>query len=971
MPALSAKVCSLDKIAAEPVLPGIPVAQAASGSQNAVPGSFGPRPLMLATPRAERVLPTGTVTFLFTDIEGSTRLWERHHSAMQQALAHHDAILRDAIESNDGYLVKTTGDGAHAAFAIAVDAIAACLAAQRALTARAWGELSIKSRMALHSGAAEERGRDYYGPALNRAARLMEAGHGGQILLSLATEELVRDHLPAGIALRDMGERRLKDLIRPERVFQLIAPDLRADFPPLKTLDARPNNLPAQTTPFIGREKEIRVIKEQLSNANVRLLTLSGAGGAGKTRLALQAAAEMVDDFEHGVFFVPLATLSDQALVLQTIAQAFGLRETAGRQFKEQLKEHLREKQMLLVLDNFEQVIDAAPLISDLLTAAARLKVLVTSREVLRLSGETDYQVPPLSLPDLKRLPPLERLRQYEAVALFIERAIVVKPAFAVTNENAPAVAEICYHLDGLPLAIELAAAHARVLPPQRMLSELSHRLSFLTRGARDLPARQRTLRGAIDWSHDLLSGAEQKLFRRLAVFVGGSTLEAIEAVCNSESELNVLETIESLAGKSLVKQTEATGEPRFAMLETIREYATERLVAAGEEERIKERHRDNFLSLAEQAEPKLIGAKQAEWLQRLEEEHENLREAISWSLGETGAAAGLRLCGALQRFWWTHGHATEGRQWCTRVLCKAGAEKRTRERAYVLNAAGVLSYYQGDYPAARVLHEESLVIRRELGDRPGIAASLGNLGNVALNQGDYPAATALQEQSLAIRRELGDRYGTATTLNNLGVVAINQGDYPASRAVLEESLAISRELGNPHSIALSLSNLGHVALDQGDHPAARALLKEGLAIRRDLGDRFGIATSLSNLGLVALNESDYPAARALLGESLAIRRELGDQFGIPASLEGLAAVVASQRDSLTAARIWGATERSRAEIGAPLPPSERSGYDRYVAAARIASGDDAAFARAWQDGRALTLNQAIELALRETVEEP
>src|SRR6202521_4474041 len=469
--------------------------------------------LMLATPRAERVLPTGTITFLFTDIEGSTRLWERHHAAMQQALAHHDAILRDAIESNDGYLVKTTGDGAHAAFAIAADAIAASLAAQRALTAHAWGELSITSRMAMHSGAAEQRGGDYYGPALNRAARLMEAGHGGQILLSLATEELVRDHLPAGIALRDMGERRLKDLIRPERVFQVVAPDLPADFPPLKTLDARPNNLPAQRTPFIGRAHAIHAIKKQLSDVNVRLLTLSGVGGTGKTRLALQAAADMVDEFEHGVFFVPLAALSDPALVLQTIAQPFAVREVAGRPLQEQLKDYLREKQMLLVLDNFEQVIDAAPLISDLLAAAPRLKVLVTSREVLRLSGETDYPVPPLALPDLKRLPPLERLTQYEAVALFIERAVAVRASFTVTNENAPAVAEICYRLDGLPLAIELAAARVRVFPPQALLRRPSSQLKLLTGGARDRPTRQQTLWAAIDWSYSLLNDKEQRLF--------------------------------------------------------------------------------------------------------------------------------------------------------------------------------------------------------------------------------------------------------------------------------------------------------------------------------------------------------------------------------------------------------------------------------------------------------------------------
>jgi predicted ATPase/class 3 adenylate cyclase len=925
---------------------------------------------MPATPRAERLLPTGTITFLFTDIEGSTRLWERHHAAMQQALAHHDAILREAIESNDGYLVKTTGDGAHAAFAIAADAIAACLVAQRALTAHVWGELSITSRMAIHSGAAEQRGGDYYGPALNRAARLMEAGHGGQILLSLATEELVRDHLPGGIALRDMGERRLKDLIRPERVFQVIAPDLRAEFPPLRTLDARPNNLPAQTTPFIGREKEIRAIKEQLSNVNVRLLTLSGVGGAGKTRLALQVAADTVDDFEHGVFFVPLAALTDPALVLQTIAQAFDVRETAGRHLKEQLKNHLREKQMLLVLDNFEQVIDAATLVTDLLSAAPRLKVLVTSRELLRLSGETDYPVPPLSLPDPKRLPPVERLTQYEAVALFIERAVAVKPAFTVTNENAPAVAEICYRLDGLPLAIELAAAHVRVLPPQRMLSELSHRLRFLMGGARDLPARQKTLRGAIDWSHDLLSGDEQKLFRRLAVFVGGSTLEAIEAVCNIEGDLKILETVESLVGKSLVKQTEDRGEPRFATLETIREYAGERLVAAGDEEGVRERCWDYFLELAEEAEPKSVGAEQAQWLRRLDQEHDNLRSALDWSLAQAGSEGSLRLCGALQRFWWTRGYLSEGREWCTRVLGKAGAQERTGERAKALKAAGVLAYQQGDYPAARALDAECLAIQRQLGDRRGIAGSLNNLGLVACDQGDFPAARLLHEESLTIVRQLGDRKGIANSLNNLGNVAYDQGDFSSALGLYEESLAIARELGDREGIARVLGNLGNVAKHQGDLTSARALHEESLAIKRELGYRQRIASSLNSLADLSIDEGDFASALALYREALVIGRELGERLRIAFSLEGLAAVVAALGSSLRAACIWGAADRLRAEAGSPLPPKDRPAYDRRVAAARTRE-DNAAFDRAWQQGRALTLEQAMELALKQTAEEP
>jgi len=884
----------------------------------------------MANLRADRPLPTGTVTLLFSDIEGSTRLWEAHPATMQGALARHDAILREAIEANAGCLVKTTGDGALGAFASAADAIAASLAAQRALQAQAWGELRIKSRMALHSGAAEVRDGDYYGSAVNRAARLMAAGHGGQILVSLATGQLVRDQLPPEVALRDLGERRLKDLIRPERIYQVIARDLPIDFPPLETLDARPNNLPAQTTPFIGRADAIREVKKKLANADVRLLTLTGVGGTGKTRLALQAAADLADEYEQGVFFVALAVLSDPALVVPAIAQAFDVREAPGRRLQEQLEDYLRGKQMLLVLDNFEQVIDAAPRVRELLAAAPRLKVLVTSREVLRLSGETDYPVLPLSLPDPQRVPPLAELAENEAVAFFVDRAAAVKPGFTIGSENAPAIAAICHRLDGLPLAIELAAARVRVLPPQRLLAELGRRLRLLTGGARDMPSRQKTLRGAIDWSHELLTSAEQQLFRRLAVFVGGGALEAIEAVCNGEGELPIFATLESLVGKSLVRPTEADGDPRFTMLETIREYAWERLVDAGESEGLRERHRDCFLALVEDAEPKLTGAAQGVWLHRLDMEHENLRASLDWSLAEPGARGGLRLCGALQRFWWTRGHLSEGREWCARILAKAGAEERTLERAKVLNGAGLLAYWQGDYPGARVLHEESLAIRQALGDRRGDASSRHNLAMVAKSEGDYARAKALYEESLAIKRELGDRWGMSATLNNLGSLVYEQGDYQASRSLHEESLAIVRALGDRMGVAASLSNLGEIACDQGDYQAASALHREGLEIRRDVGDRRGIAYSL----------------------------------------EGLAAVVAGCGDSLRAAALWGAAARLRSEIGSPMAPNDRPGYDRRVAAARAAASDHVAFDRAWREGGAVTVEQAIDLALQGTREQ-
>ena len=730
------------------------------------------------------------------------------------------------------------------------------------------------------------------------------------------------------------------------------------------------HNLPYQLTSFIGREQEIAQL-EELVTAN-RLVTLTGAGGAGKTRLAIEVARRLVDAFPDGVWLVELAALSDPRLVPQAVAQALGVKEQPTRPVIETLSDHLASKKLLLVLDNVEHQLDACVrLVDELLRRCRDVTVLVTSRERLGMAGELTYRVPSLTVPGTSETLTPEAVSRYEGVRLFVDRAKLGRSDFHVTTENAFAVASICARLDGMPLAIELAAARLRSMSVDELNGRLDQRFALLTDGSRTALPRHRTLRSTIDWSYDLLHEPEKLFLQRLSVFAGGWTLAAAEEVCAGEGieHSDILDLLSSLVDKSLVVPDQGDAQTRYRLLETVRQYARDRLEDTGGSAAVRVRHRDYYLALAEEANPKLKSAEQAEWLRRLEEEHENLRAGLEWSLVETGSKAGLRLCGALQRFWWTHGHLAEGRQWCTRVLCKAGAEERTRERAHVLNGAGVLAYHQGDYPAAKVLHEESLAIRRELDDRHGIAGSLSNLGYALLNQGDYPAARALLEESLAISRELGNPHSIALALSNLGHVAINQGDYPAARALLEESLAISRELGNPYSIALALSNLGHAALDQGDHPAARALLEEGLAIRRDLGDRFSIATSLSNLGLVALHQGDYPAARAMIGESLAIRRELGDQFGIPASLEGLAAVVASQRDSMRAARIWGAAEQLRAQIGTPRPPSEQSDHERRVAAARIASKDDAAFHSAWQEGRGLTLDQAIDLALAKPVE--
>ena len=674
--------------------------------------------------------PTGTVTFLFTDIEGSTRRWEEQAEGMKAALARHDEILRAAIAANGGHVFKTGGDAFYAAFPVAPDALAAAFETQRALAAEPWGKIGeLRVRMALHTGAVQARDGDYFGPPLNRVARLLNAGHGGQTLLSLATQELVRDHLPEGVQLRDLGTHRLRDLIRPEQIFQIVAPPLQADFPPLKTLDARPHNLQTQPTPLLGREREVEQVCAKLRRDDVRLLTLTGPGGTGKTRLALQVAADLLDDHKDGVYFVALAPLSDPALVVSTIAQTLGVKESGGRSIMQSLLDYLREKALLLALDNFEQVTDAAPQVAELLANSPRLKVLATSRIPLHLRGEHEFAVPPLALPNIGHLPALESLSQYAAVELFIERAQAVQAGFSVDNENAPAVAAICVRLDGLPLAIELAAARIKLLAPQAMLRRLEDPLKFLTGGARDLSVRQQTLRGAIAWSYDLLDENEKRLFRRLAVFVGGFTLEAAAAVCETtgDLQLDVFEGIAALVDESLLRQESSPdGEPRFFMLETIREYALERLTESGEE--LQRQHAEFFLTFAEQAEIELHGFQQLKWLERLEVEHDNLRAALGWLAHNDEAQRGLRLAGALTDFWNTRGHRTEAERQFGVLFALPGASRLTAARAKALSGAAWLSVYL-DRRKAHSLWEESVQLWRELGDKRGLALATIHLG--------------------------------------------------------------------------------------------------------------------------------------------------------------------------------------------------------------------------------------------------
>src|SRR5215203_5046223 len=753
-------------------------------------------------------LPTGPLTFLFTDVEGSTKLWERNPEAMSKALSHHDELIRNAVEANGGFVFKTVGDAFHVAFSAAAEAVEAALDAQKSLLSEEWEETGpLRVRIALHTGTAEERGGDYFGPTLNRAARLLSAGHGGQVLLSLSTQELVGDQLPIGVELRDLGVRRLKDLFGPEHIFQLTAPDLPASFPPLKTLDVRLNNLPIQPTPLLGREREVAEIADLLRHADVRLLTLTGTGGTGKTRLALQSAAELIDDFEDGVFLVALAPISDSELVASTVAGALSVSESAGRALKEDLREYLSNKELLLVLDNFEQVVDAAPLVGELLSGCPGLKVLVTSRTLLRIYGEHEYAVRPLELPDPSHLPPIETLRQYEAIRFFTERARAANAHFSLTKENAAAVAEICARLDGLPLAIELAAARIKLLSPQAMSSRLSDPLKFLTDGARDLPERQRTLRGAIAWSYALLDEGEQALFAKLAVFSGGCALDAAEAICDpdDDSSVDILDGLSSLLDKSLLRQEEGKGgEPRFVMLETIREFARERLQLSGNAARTRNLHAAYFLALAEQGESKLRGPEEAMWLERLDVEHDNMRAVLTWTLEAGETELGLRLAGALWRFWYARGHYHEGRRWLEETLARDGGASAARVKA--LEAVGWLADDQGDIDRAVAAAEEGLQISARTNIPSRVTASfLRMLGSAAYVRGDHGQATQHYQESLALSREARDERSVASSLLRLGNVSSDQGDHESAKEFYEEGLALSRKLDDQALLASAL----------------------------------------------------------------------------------------------------------------------------------------------------------------------
>jgi len=770
-------------------------------------------------------------------------------------------------------------------------------------------------------------------------------------------------------------------------------------------------NLPGPLTPLIGREQEIQAVCGLLQRSEARLVTLTGPGGVGKTRLGLEVATALLHDFPDGVCFVSLAPISDPDLVVATIAQALGIQEAGEQPLADLLQASVRDKRLLL-LDNFEQVAAAAPGLADLLSVCPQLKMLVTSRAVLHVRAEHEFPVPPLALPDLEHLPGSETLAQYTAVALFLQCVQAARPDFRLTPANTRAIAEICVRLDGLPLAIELAAALIKLLPPQALLTRLAHRLQVLTSGARDAPVRQQTLRNTLAWSYDLLDAEEQRLFRRLSVFVRGCTLEAVEGIYNvlGNTPAEVLDGVASLMDKSLLRQVEQEGgEPRLLMLATIREFGLEALEASGEMESTRRAHATYYLALAEDAELELGGPRQGARLGQLEREHDNLRAALSWSLEQTGDAGAredernreiaLRLGGALRGFWRVHGHISEGRNFLEHALAaREGSAAFVQAKA--LLAAATLAYIQGDYERAEALCKESLALYRELEDLPGIAHSLHELGLVSSTRGDIATARSLLAESLALARVVDDELLIAWALLHQGQVESSQGEYARARTLFEESLAIHRRLQNKRLIAQTLSQLaqvlfvsqsdqaqvpslleeclaisreigftqgiaasfwlsGQVALGQGDLITAHSLAEKSVVLYKEMGYRHGTAESLSALGKVLAAKGDYAAAQAPYEESLAFSRELGEKWIIAACLVGLGEVVAAQQKLAWAAHLWGAAEALREAIGVPIPPVELADYERSLSAARVHLGERAS-AAAWVQGRAMTPEQAL-----------
>ncbi|HVF62872.1 MAG TPA: tetratricopeptide repeat protein [Casimicrobiaceae bacterium] len=902
-------------------------------------------------------------TILFTDIEGSTRLWEEQPERMSRALAVHDAIARAAVEDHGGIVVKTIGDGLYAAFADAVDGINAALKLQQGLADSSTTEgIELRARCGVHRGLVERRDDDYFGRPVNRTARIMSAAHGGQILVSHAVVESVCDRLPPDVTLRDLGAIRLKDLTAPERVFQLLHPALRQAFPALRSLEATPNNLPQQLTSFVGREREIAEARELLTKE--RLVTLLGMGGLGKTRLSLQIAAEALDGFPDGVWFVDLAPIRDASLVAAETAKTLAVHEEPGTALLQTLCAHVRDRTLLVIVDNCEHLVQpCAELVDALLRASTGLRILATTREALRIPGEATYPVLPLPFSDASDVDVLARS---DAVVLFIDRARLHKPTFALTAKEAPAVAELCARLEGIPLALELAAARMRTLTVAEINARLRDRFKLLTGGGRVLLERQQTLRALVDWSYDLLSENERLLFDRLSVFTGGFEIAACEKVCGVDalSPEDILDLVTSLVDKSLVIVDSTGDTSRYRTLETIRDYARDRLVARGDFFATAARHCAHFLDIARAGGDGLRGRAQAEWTQRLESELDNLRAAIALSLaGHVDSVLSVKFEVALQAFWMYRGYSTEGRGYVRASLAQPAVQASPVGHAHALYVGAALAHAQGDLAEAAAFLEKCLQLRREVGNDVDIAATLSTLSFVRLGTGDATRAREGEEEALAIFRKLGDRMGEAIGLLHLGQVAMFTGDDAQAIAYFGQCLAIGRDLEHCEIQSESERMLGEIALEAGDVDEARRWFERSLEACRGVGDKRDEAASLWWMGKADVAAGDLVRARERFTAALAAFKAFGMNAETLGCLEDHAALALAIGDGADAARLLATVDVHRERLSIARPPRSQKRWIALLTTTRASLG--AAFDAAWSSGSKASLDEAIRVATR------
>jgi predicted ATPase/class 3 adenylate cyclase len=913
-------------------------------------------------------LPNGTVTFLFTDIEGSTKLWDDHPEEMKAALAKHDSILKAIIDADHGYVIKSTGDGVHAVFEKAIDAVNATIKIQHDLQADSASSFSLKVRMGLHTGEAELRDGDYFGSTLNRAARIMSAGHGGQILISEVTMQLAREHFPSTVSVLDMGEHHLKGLVHAEKIYQLVAPDLQQDFPALMSIATATNNLPTQLTSFIGRERELREAKQKLSDA--RLLTLIGPGGTGKSRLSLQLAEEVLPDFADGVWFVELAPLVDPELILQTIASVLNVRAQIGMPLKDIVSDYLRAKNMLIILDNCEHLIEAcAQLVDQCLHNAPKTKIIVSSREALGIGGETVFRVPSLTLPNAGQTS-REALAGFESIQLFVARAKAANPKFELTEKNAASVAQICRRLDGIPLALELAAARASVFSAEQIASRLDDRFKLLTGGSRTALPRQQTLRALIDWSYDLLSDVERALLRRLSVFAGGWTFEAAEFVCPNH---DVMDLLTQLVNKSLVIVDDDDSEStRYRLLETIRQYARDKLLDAGESFEARKIHSRFFLQMAENAERELFKANSVKLVNSLENEQDNIRVALEWTTEEDVESA-LRIVYALQLFWNRRGYTTEGRNLGEAVIASAEAlpplegEAAVQRKTLIAKAFSTLialAISQGDNQYVSEISAKFVFYASGTINNGLLARGLAYMCAGRLAVGDIEGVDNWTREALEHARASTDAYALGLSLGVTSqFLMITGGDIELARDYASQSKKVLREHGNQWGYTLILLGIGMVAKYKGDYKLSRENFGHILPLFHEMGDIHRVNMIQSEFAHMDRFEGYIDKAEQAYCKTILEWQRLGHRAAVANQLECLAFVALSHEQEDRAVKLLGAAESLRERINIQMSPFERIEYEKHVS--ELKNGlDEKAFSNLWSEGRSMTMEQAVAFAV-------